>query len=156
MTMTIAITMTREISFFISFSLKFFVFIQKIGPDRLVRADLKYTKVSNHRAGAITGRVELPVLIMLSIRTHSRTTTKRKLTKMDNATALSLVIIMTLLLAAELSQLQKEDAEANSFAIAHEPKVLKQFAKRSNIVPFSFLENLVWLNFSTEKKSCQD
>ena len=34
---------------------------------------------------------------------------------------------------------QEEDAETDSFAAAHEPQVLKRFAKRSNMFPVSFL-----------------
>jgi len=141
--MTIATTITREISFFILFSLKL-VFIQKIGPDLNGRGRFEvYKTKSNHCTAAQTGREKNMLLrIIITLITFSRRIIiSRRTAKMDTAKAVSMVssrAVLCFCARAVLPEAEKEDADADPFAIAHEPQELKRFSKRSNMFRVSF------------------
>ena len=103
---------------------------------------MKYTDKltnSNHCAKAKTGRLNplSKMLIMSIITAKRRIIIEKRAAKMDNAKALSMVSRRAVLVLRELAQ--KEDAEEDPFAAAHEPQVSTRFAKRLNMFSVSFL-----------------
>ena len=121
-----AITITREMSFFILFSLKKYLY-KKSAPTKMAGADLKYTG-SNHCTNSISGRAGHKEPPSMTITLIMRIIIRRRTAKMDTAKAVSRVSRRALLSAG-----REERAQKDSFAAAHERQSSVRFSKRFDI-----------------------